>query len=80
MDPSNITRQQRWAWDQNFRSVVALAPSAYLASAAATYDLQVRLLRSNFRDFELDRALAIWASRISDPTPPVPPAAMRQAS
>ena len=62
------------------RSVAALAPSAYLASAAATLDLQRRLLPSDFNDLELDRALKIWSSRLNQPTPPVLINAMRQAS
>jgi len=62
------------------RSVATLAPSAYLASAAATLDLQLRLLPSDFHDPEVDRALAIWSSRLSRPTPPVLMNAMRQAA
>ena len=62
------------------RSVAALAPSAYLASAAATLNLQLRLLPSDFNDPELDRALAIWSSCLTQPTPPVLLNAMRQAA
>lgn len=62
------------------RSVAALAPSAYLASAAATRDLQLRLLPSDLIDGELDRALTIWSSRLSQPNPPVLLNAMRQAA
>ena len=38
------------------RSVVALAPFAYLASAATTHDLETRLLLSYINDSERDRA------------------------
>jgi len=47
------------------RSVAALAPSAFLASAASTRLLQTSLLptRSPGSDIEVDQALALWSSR-----------------
>ena len=62
------------------RSVVALAPSAYLASAASTFALQLRLLPVDIKDSERDRALTIWSSRLNQPTVPDLYNAMRQAA
>ena len=51
------------------RSVALLAPSAFLASAAATRDLQYQLLPAGFSDTDVhrDNTLAIWQSRHSAP-------------
>ena len=56
------------------RSVVVLAPSAFLASAAATSDLQARLLPEGvaYADPERDFSLLVWSSRYKSP-PPQPP-------
>ena len=62
------------------RSVADLAPSAYLASAAATLDLQLRLLSSDLIDLERDRAFSILSSRLGQPTTPVFLNAMRQSA
>ena len=62
------------------RSVVALAPSAFLASAAATQDLQLRLLPSSLSDPEVDRALSFWSSRLTMPSPPTMVNVTRQAA
>ena len=45
-----------------FRSVVSLAPSAFLASAVSTRDLQSLILRSSTvsEDPNVDDALAVW--------------------
>jgi len=53
------------------RSVAQLAPSAFLASAAATSDLQTALLpqEGTFTDYSRDMALAIWTNRHTEKTP-----------
>ena len=47
------------------RSVVRLAPSAFLASAATTFDLQAQLLLTNFTvpDPDVPKVSAIWSAR-----------------
>ena len=68
------------------RSVSTLAPSAFLASAAGTYELQCSILHrssTSSTDFQLhsessvDDALAIWRAR-SDTEPPVGDEACKQ--
>ena len=53
------------------RSVALLAPSAFLASAAATLDLQSDLLPlgRDYPDFGRDLAMAVWTSRHDTPIP-----------
>ena len=53
------------------RSVALLAPSAFLASAAASLDLQSSLLPGGFSspDPAVDFALGTWASRHNTPAP-----------
>ena len=53
------------------RSVALLAPSAFLASAAATQELQSDLLPlgGDYPDSGRDLALAVWTSRHDSPTP-----------
>ena len=55
------------------RSVALLAPSAFLASAASTSELQASLLPAHLRAFDShwDGALSIWAER--HPSSSVPP-------
>jgi hypothetical protein len=63
------------------RSVALLAPSAFLASAAATRDLQDRLLpgSNDWQDPALDGTLDIWLSRFGAQAP-VGTACLKQSS
>jgi Reverse transcriptase (RNA-dependent DNA polymerase) len=72
----------RWG-GLGIRGVVLLAPSAYLASAAATKDLTQRLLPVSLRDSEdsgLAPAMAAWLTNTSGANPPAHPSASRQRS
>ena len=65
-----------------FRSAVQLAPSAFLASAAASSDLARHILPSHLQSLPLpytDEAVALW-SQGHEQTPPVGSAAFRQKS
>ena len=64
------------------RSVAMLAPSAFLASAAATLELQTQLLPRGmvYPDHGRDGALATWASRLASSSPPEGVAQTKQKS
>ena len=60
-----------WGMGLGIRRVALLAPSAFLASAAATQELKSDLLPlgGDYHDSDRDLALAIWTSRYNAPTP-----------
>ena len=57
-----------------------MAPSAFLASAAATLPLQLLISKPSAADPDIDRALAIWSSLTNHPAPMPPSLTGRQGS